>query len=105
MGTKTDELITILAETIILLRKYGVSHWADWLEKDMMLLEKSDFYGIEHLLSAFGGMGSFNDLYICQENGHIIEKEETVLVNDKLFRLNSSIYGLAETIRKEVYSR
>ena len=62
MEPETTELVDTLAEAIALLRKHGVAHWANWLEKDKRLIGCSDFYGIEHLLSAFGGMGSFNDL-------------------------------------------
>jgi hypothetical protein len=32
-----------------------------------------DFYGIEHFLSAFGGMGSLGDVYICPEHDDPIE--------------------------------
>ena len=92
----------MLDEATTLLKKHEVSHWAEWLDKDKSLLEKSDFYRIEHLLSAFGGMGSFNDLYICKENGHIIENDETTSVNDNLFAMNRAIYDLAEEIRKGV---
>jgi hypothetical protein len=104
MGTKTEKLISYLADAISMLQRHGVTHWATWLEKDKNLLEKSDFYGIEHLLSAFGGMGSFNDLYICKENGHSIEDDQVSIVNDKLMELNRKIYELAEEIRKEVNS-
>jgi hypothetical protein len=105
MGGKTNKLISLLDKAIALLRRHGISHWADWLEKDKGLLEKSDYYGIEHLLSAFGGMGSFNDLYICKENGHAIKDEETSIVNDNLLAMNRAIYELAEEIQREVNAK
>lgn len=48
-----------------LLRQHHISHWADWLARDAQRLRNKDFYGIEHLRSAFGGMGSLNDLHLA----------------------------------------
>lgn len=104
VGKKAEKLISHLAEAISILQKHGENHWANWLEKDKVLLEKSDYYGIEHLLSAYGGMGGFNDLYICKENGHTIENDEIPTVNDKIMKLSRQIYELAEEIRKGVNS-
>lgn len=51
-----------LDEAATLLRKHQIQHWADWLSKDSRWIRDGDFYGVEHLRSAFGGMGSLNDL-------------------------------------------
>jgi len=85
-----------------MLKKYGIPQWQEWLEKDKRLIENSDSYGIEHLLSAFGGMGSFNDLYICRENGHMIKENETDSVNRQLNVLREQLLKLATAIREEV---
>jgi hypothetical protein len=39
-----------------------VAFWADWVETDSERVRGGDFCGVEHFLSAFGGMGSLNDL-------------------------------------------
>jgi len=102
MGPKTKKLILALEEAIDLLKKHGESHWASWLEKDKNRIVQADYYGVEHLLSAFGGMGSFNDLHICKENGYSIENDQVLTVNDSLMTLANEIYELAKGIRKEV---
>lgn len=60
--------IKILAQYLdqaeALLLRYGQVQWADWLRKDARLIRALDFYGIEHLLAAYGGMGSFNDVVL-----------------------------------------
>ena len=55
-------LADCLDEAEKLLRKHQIQHCADWLSKDSRWIREGDFYGIEHLRSAFGGMGSLNDL-------------------------------------------
>jgi hypothetical protein len=54
-----------------------------------------DLYGVEHLLSAFGGMGSINDLVIHPMNGHRVIEAEIKVVNDELQTLLGKIKGLA----------
>ena len=101
MEPKTKKLILALKETIDLLNKHGVIYWANLLENDRDRIIQADYYGIEHLLSTFGGMGSFNDLYICKENGHTIEDNQVSFVNDRLMKLSNEIYELAENILKK----
>jgi hypothetical protein len=105
MGPKTKKLILVLEETIDILKKHGESHWTSWLEKDKNRIVQADYSGVEHLLSLFGGIGSFNDLLICKENGHSIEDKQVSSVNDRLKTLTNEIYELAESIRKEANPR
>lgn len=81
-----------------LLRTHGVTHWASWVETDLALVKKGDAYGLTHLLQAFGGMGSLNDLVICPENGHHISQSQVKAVNDRLSALTSSAHTLATSI-------
>jgi len=99
----TEKLIILLEETITLLRSHGVNSWADWLARDVKYLKERDFQGIKHLLSAFGGMGSFNDVYICPENGHNILENEVERVNQHLNDLQNEIYLQAKQIKKETW--
>ena len=66
MHPEVVSLLSLLEEAASLLRKHKVDHWANWLERDAQLIRGLDFYGVEHLLSAFGGMGSLNDLALAQ---------------------------------------
>jgi hypothetical protein len=91
MATKLDELLETLDEIIQLLESDGERHWSRWMRQSRERLQNSDFLEIEHLLSAYGGMGSFNDLVICQsyENG------------DRLNELRDKAWELADAMRRE----
>jgi len=51
-----------------LLDKVGETHWRDWIREDIMLWETEN--DITHHLSAYGGIGTLTDLWICSLNGH-----------------------------------
>jgi hypothetical protein len=103
MANKIEKLIRLLEDATELLRSHGVNGWADWLSRDVEYLKKRDFYGIKHLLSAFGGMGSFNDVIICPENEHNILESDVERVNQRLDELQNEIYLLAKQIKKETW--
>jgi hypothetical protein len=102
MATKLDELLKIINEIIRLLESDGEQHWSNWMRQSSERLLNSDYSGIEHLLSAYGGMGSFNDLVICQdyENGQFRSKEGHVEKNNRLDELRSKAWELADAIRR-----
>ena len=103
MGTKSDKLVSILDQIIHLLHEDGNSHWVDRISKYRDQISNSDYYGVEDLLSDYGGMGSFNDIVL----GHIVEdgshtwKANSNLTNEKLQSLQSKAYALATDIRKD----
>ena len=102
MTTKLDELLNILEEIIQILESDGEEHWSNWMRRSRARLLNSDYSGIEHLLSAYGGMGSFNDLVICQsyENGQFHWKEGYVEKNNQLDELRSKAWELADHIKR-----
>ena len=104
MDTTVTKLHSVLEDAIQLLEKHNVRNWAEWLKKDIARIQRSDIYGVEHLLSLFGGMGSFNDVYICEENGYSINDDEILIVNERLSELRSEIYDLSSKICKKVRS-
>ena len=103
MATKLDELLETLDEIIQLLESDGEQHWSRWIRQSRERLQNSDFSGIEHLLSAYGGMGSFNDLVICQsyENGESQWQEGYSEKNDRLNELRGKVWELADAMRRE----
>ena len=103
MATKLDELLETLDEIIQLLESDGERHWSRWMRQSRERLQNSDFSGIEHLLSAYGGMGSFNDLVICQsyENGESQWQEGYSEKNDRLNELRGKVWELADAMRRE----
>lgn len=84
-GDPVSELLHVLDELVPLLRELDEDFWADWMETSQRLILASDLYGVEKLLSAYGGMGSFNDL----------------AGNKRLESLSSRAYALAVTVRKD----
>ena len=62
IGPKTSKLIALLDELAVVLRKLDHANWADWMMESARSLQAGSFSGITHLLGAYGGMGSFNDI-------------------------------------------
>lgn len=89
-----------LEEIVALLHAHGEEHWSAWLAGDLERIRKGDAYGIEHLLSAYGGMGSFSDLFLSPENGSRIAASEVGPVNERLRRLASRAHDLARAIER-----
>ena len=100
MGPKTVELCDKLRETSSLLKSVGEHHWAGWLDKSLSRIERSDLLGVEYLLGAYGGMGSFRDLVTMSANGHSGTEQDYRDVNGRLDTLRSEIYELARHIRR-----
>jgi len=102
MATIMDELLETLNEIIQLLESDGEKHWSRCIRQSRERMQNSDYSGIEHLLSAYGGMGSFNDLVICQgyEDGQFRWKDGHVEKNDKLNVLRGKAWKLADDIRR-----
>ncbi|MDQ0708834.1 hypothetical protein QFZ52_001486 [Arthrobacter woluwensis] len=74
------------------LEKYGVSRWSSWADHCLALLQSGDPRALEGVRSAFGGMGSLNDVVISQHNGQLLTDSEAAAANQRLARLTSSVY-------------
>ncbi|NGY04733.1 DUF6966 domain-containing protein [Solimonas terrae] len=101
MESKPDQLLHVIEEAAALMRSVGEDHWAGWLEKDARWIRASDFYGVQHFYSAFGGMGSITDLVIHPLNKHRVAESEISAVNDRLQYLLGRGYELAQEVRRE----
>jgi hypothetical protein len=77
-----------------LLSKTGASFWAKWIETDIKLAEENT---VDHHLSAYGGMGSLNDVVICVLNNHAITKEQELWVNYLFQDLKGLCFTTART--------
>lgn len=91
-----------LERLVDLLSGANAEHWADWFNKDLERIRKRDATGLTHLLSAYGGMGSFNDLLLDQRNGHTVTDGSKAFMNDQLAQLRSSVFRLADGLRREI---
>jgi len=93
-------LIEILERSASLLRNHDEDNWASWLESDRALLERGDFRGVTHFLSAFGGMGSLNDVTLLASNGHVLAVVDSDRITATLRTLLSQGYDLAKAISR-----
>lgn len=78
----------------------GEHHWKNWIIRDIYLWESNR--SVEHLLSAYGGMGSLSDLVLHPENKHQVTKDQVPWANDLLMELRSICYSLARWPEKTV---
>jgi len=97
-----DRLLAALDQAVLLLRRYSKDFWADWLETDRVKIAKGDSYALDHLLQAFGGMGSLNDLIIHPVNGDVIEDSDVPAANEELTSLREEIWTTAKAMRREI---
>ncbi len=95
---RLGELCVDLEMTISLLRAVEEHHWADWLSSDLARIRSRDPYGLSHLLSAYGGMGSFLDLRLDPRNSHAISETGAQSLDDRLERLRESVSTLARAL-------
>ena len=93
LGPKTKKLVRLLDDLAALLRSHGEVHWGKWMAEAGQRLSRSDFSGIQKLLAAYGGLGSFNDL-VLQREGKMPAK-----ANDRLKEMRSQAYSLAQEIK------
>jgi hypothetical protein len=102
MGPKTEELICVLDQLAAMLESDGDTHWSLWMRKARARLMDSDYSGIEYLQSAYGGMGSFNDLILGQsdENGVFCWKPCHVELNERFDELRNEAAKLVELIKR-----
>lgn len=91
-----------LGEVATLLRDHGETHWLKWATTCSHELETYDAAAFAHVLGAFGGMGSLNDLLILRVNGHIVAPERESAVNRRLGDLRAAIWGDATALRHDL---
>jgi FMN phosphatase YigB (HAD superfamily) len=94
-----QRLLESLANVCDLLRRIDEEHWLHWMELDAMRIDSGDPLGLTHLLGAFGGMGSFNDLVVDPRNGHPVSDLESNQLDAELSRLRAFIWSDATLLR------
>lgn len=91
-------LVAVLSEAAAVLRSHAVEHWPERLESYADLVRLADAEAVPSLLTEFGGMGSFNDVWIDPRNGHRITTEQVQPVNRRFDKLRDEIYRLAQSL-------
>ena len=97
--SKGDELVEVLDLLIKLLADDGEEFWREWLQTARRQIANRDIAGVEKMLEAYGGMGSFNDLEIFQDSGCRRPRFEEA--NNQLRLFQNEAYGLATAIMRD----
>jgi hypothetical protein len=84
-----SKLLADLDEAIALLRDVGETQWRSSLERDRERIGRGDSYGLDSLLRAFGGMGSFNDLVLSQPG---MDGSRAAQADNRLWDLRNEIW-------------
>ena len=85
---KIAELIAYTEEMLTLLDNEESRNWYEWFEKALVELKKSDVDGCKRILSANGGMCSYNDFSL---KDYKLEQHREALW-DKVFVLASELW-------------
>jgi uncharacterized protein DUF6966 len=91
-------LVAALSDTAELLRSHAVEYWPERLESYAEWVRLADMESVPSLAAEFGGMGSFNDVWIDPRNGHRITLEQVQTVNQRFSKLRAEIYELARSL-------
>ena len=87
-----------------LLTRHKVKGWTPNLSRARRSIEKGAARkSARDILSWYGGMGSFNDLIIYQINGEKRDKEDRGEINERLRRLQETIYLSARKLDEELW--
>ena len=62
-----QRLLSAIDEAVLLLRSAGETQFADWLASDRPKIAAGKTRALQHLLSAYGGAGSINDILIADQ--------------------------------------
>ena len=98
---RLEELLADLDEAIGVLSDAGETRWKSWLERDRARIAAGDPYGVDSLLRAFGGMGSFNDLVLAQPDADPSQVDLLRRADQRLWDLRAQIWqGCRELSRQ-----
>lgn len=90
------QVLTVLE---YLLDKAGEKYWRDWIHQDMDLWQSRK--DVSHHLSAYGGMGTFNDIWIIVQNGYNVTKGQEPWINNLFEILKGLCFHLAHSPEKD----
>ena len=97
-----EELLAVILELQRELHRVGERTWADWLQRAAAQVAGGDSNGVDRIVTAFGGMGSFNDLVIHPVNGHEVAESDVGEFNLRVARLREHLHGLARDLQREL---
>jgi len=99
-----DPDVLRLADALDDLASFLAAHrerdWAERVAKDARRVRRGGGFGVTDFLSAFGGMGSMNDLVVHPLNGDA-SADDTNALNDAFERLRSDAWRQATALRND----
>jgi hypothetical protein len=95
-----ERLVAALDQASSLLEHHGETHWATWLRADRNRINDGDRYGLDHVLQAFGGMGSLTDLVFHPINGNAADQDVGERDTERLRELTGIVYVEARLLRR-----
>ncbi|TMD34757.1 MAG: hypothetical protein E6I89_15960 [Chloroflexi bacterium] len=84
-------LLKAIDECVAMLRAADESQFADWLELDRSKIADGKTRALQHLLSAYGGAGSINDILLEDPRAQM-----------RLTRLRNEIWKQADAMLREL---
>jgi hypothetical protein len=85
------QLLDRLDEAITLLRGVGETQFSEWLAKDRPRIASRKTSALHHLMSAFGGAGSINDILFDDDR-----------LNRRFGKLRTEIWQHAQAMLREI---
>ena len=90
-------LLDDLDAAVELLEAHGERHWSAWLRTARTRIAAVDTRGLDHLLGAYGGMGSFNDVRLSEPHP---QGRPTQFAQALLDELRSTMFTAATGLRR-----
>ncbi len=88
-----EDIVNTINQINELLDAVGETFWNQKLRsiRDQIVDQKKIKY-CDLVKELFGGMGSLNDLYICEENGYNVNQNQELVLNEKLRLLIEQLF-------------
>ena len=113
LDARLEHLRVLLGHACALLDSYGEERWVSWLTECQACLRESPRVGLDRLLAAYGGMGSFNDVTLRRVEGRLRSSleiamgpppwsEEDRAADARLHRLRGDIWQEAKALQEMV---
>jgi hypothetical protein len=98
-------ILSILDEILSVLNEYQINDWSRIIEEHKLELSKAMISGndpriqieLRDILGLYGGMGSFNDIYITDKPGCELPPDLLHAVNHHLQQLQSDLFDSITT--------
>lgn len=99
--TRYGRLLANLSATVRLLSDEGQDHWSSWMAAAYAEIAAHDSHGLTRLLSAYGGSGSFNDVWLRPR----LRDQPSTQIEALFGRMRSAMYDDASSLLRDLERR